>query len=123
MGVDYSDDKAVFNLVTGVKQEDGSYSEEPVELELGVATRKNAGLLSAVDKLSIDSMGSVYSKNKYEITSVPVGTLVDYRDKEIRIMAPADTVWKKQNVGSTGNANMYYVPFKAYAPEGAVGFK
>lgn len=60
---------------------------------------------------------------KFEITSVPDGTLVDYRDKEIRVMCPADTKWTKQNVGSTGNANMYYMGFKAYAPSGAVGFK
>ena len=60
---------------------------------------------------------------KYEISSAPVGTLVDYRDKEIRVMCPADTQWVKQNVGATGNANMYYMGFKAYAPEGAVSFK
>lgn len=60
---------------------------------------------------------------KYEITSVPEGTLIDYRDKEIRVMCPADAKWVKQNVGSTGNANMYYMAFKAYAPQGAVGFK
>lgn len=60
---------------------------------------------------------------KYEITSKPEGTLVNYRDKEIRVMCPADTKWTKQTVGATGNANMYYMGFKAYAPEGAVGFK
>lgn len=60
---------------------------------------------------------------KYEITSVPTGTLVDYRDKEIRVMCPVDTQWVKQSVGGTGNPNMYYMGFKAYAPEGAVSFK
>lgn len=60
---------------------------------------------------------------KYEITSTPDGTLVNYGEKEIRVMCPATTKWVKQNVGSTGNANMYYMGFKAYAPEGAVGFK
>ena len=60
---------------------------------------------------------------KYEITSVPNGALVDYRDKEIRVMCPVDTQWVKQSVGSTGNANMYYMGFKAYAPDGAVSFK
>ena len=61
--------------------------------------------------------------DKYEITNVPVGTLVDYREKEIRVMCPADTKWVKQTVGGTGNANMYYMGFKAYAPDGAVSFK
>ena len=60
---------------------------------------------------------------KYDISAVPEGTLVDYREKEIRIMCPVNTVWKKQSVGPTGNANMYYMCFKAYAPDGAVSFK
>lgn len=60
---------------------------------------------------------------KYEISSKPEGTIVDYREKEIRVMCPADTVWTKQSVGATGNANMYYMGFKAYAPDGAVSFK
>lgn len=60
---------------------------------------------------------------KYEIISTPKGTLVDYRDKEIRVMVPAGTQFAKQSVGATGNANMYYMGFKAYAPEGAVSFK
>ena len=60
---------------------------------------------------------------RYEITFVPEGTLVDYREDEIRVMCPFDTQWKKQVVGPTGNANLYYMAFRAYAPEGAVGFK
>ena len=60
---------------------------------------------------------------KYEITSTPKGTLISYGEREIRVMCPADTKWEKQNVGSAGNANMYYMGFKAYAPEGAVSFK
>ena len=38
-------------------------------------------------------------------------------------MCPADTKWVKQNVGGTGNANMYYMGFRAYAPAGAVSFR
>ena len=66
---------------------------------------------------------ALYEKVKYEITNVPTGTLVDYRDKEIRVMVPANAQFAKQNVGATGNANMYYMAFKAYAPDGAVSFK
>lgn len=65
----------------------------------------------------------VVPTNKYEIFSTPVGTLVDYREKEIRVMCPVDTKWVKQEVGENGNPNMYYMGFKAYAPEGAVSFK
>ncbi len=60
---------------------------------------------------------------KYEISHTPEGTLVEINQDEIRVMCPENTVWVKQNVGETGNANMYYMGFKAYAPEGAVSFK
>lgn len=86
--------------------------EKSAELEAEVAT-----------KIDADEAEAKYLSRKYEITSKPEGTLVDYRDKEIRVMCPADTQWVKQSVGATGNANMYYMGFKAYAPEGAVSFK
>lgn len=66
---------------------------------------------------------TMFEQKKYEVSSKPAGTLVDYREKEIRVMCPADTVWTKQQSGENANANMYYIGFKAYAPEGAVSFK
>lgn len=72
---------------------------------------------------SEEKANAIFEHAKYEICNTPIGTLVDYRDKEIRVMVPAGTAWTKQNVGGTGNANMYYMGFKAYAPDGAVGFK
>lgn len=60
---------------------------------------------------------------KYEISSKPVGTLVNYSDKEIRVMVPADTKFVQQNSGPTAAKNQYYIGFKAYAPAGAVSFK
>lgn len=79
-----------------------------------------------VDEKATDVLNEVkhvYEKVKYEITNTPVGTLVDYGEKEIRVMCPKDTEFVKQTVGSTGNPNMYYMGFKAYAPENAVSFK
>ena len=73
--------------------------------------------------LTKDQGIALFERKPYDISNVPVGTLVDYRDKEIRVMCPKDTVWTKQNVGATGNANMHYMAFKAYAPDGAVSFK
>lgn len=73
--------------------------------------------------ISEEKATAVFKHVKYEITNKPVGTIVDYRDKEIRVMCPADTQWVKQNVGATGNSNMHYMGFKAYAPSGAVSFK
>lgn len=60
-----------------------------------------------------------YRPIKYEITDTPEGTMVDYRDKEIRIYCPDSVKFEKQNVGEGGNANMYYMTFITYAPEGA----
>jgi hypothetical protein len=65
----------------------------------------------------------IFEHVKYEIDNTPIGTLIDYRDKEIRVMVPANTEWTKQTVGETGDSNMYYMSFKAYAPDEAVSFK
>lgn len=113
-------------------------SAELTELENQIATKASAvEVEEKIDKAVTDTVTTAnaytdekleaalgeYLAKKYEITSKPKGTLVNYRDKEIRVMCPADTKWVKQNVGATGNANMYYMGFKAYAPEGAVSFK
>lgn len=92
-------------------------------LTLNLATRKTDGAMSAKDKLIVDSIPYVYETRKFDISGTPEGTLVDYRDHEIRIMCPADAEFKKQEVGTNGNPNMYYMTFKAYAPEGAISFK
>ena len=59
-------------------------------------------------------------QDKYVIGNVPEGTLVDYREKEIRIMCPEGTVFPQQEVGPGGNPNMYYMSLTSKAPEGAV---
>lgn len=92
-------------------------------LTINLATRKSDGAMSKEDKLAVDSIPYAYVSRKYDISGTPVGTLVDYRDHEIRIMCPADAEFVQQSVGANGNPNMYYMTFKAYAPEGAVSFK
>lgn len=60
----------------------------------------------------------------YKITSgLFEDTLVDYREKEIRVMFTENSPYVQQQVGANGNPNMYYMGFKAYAPEGATHFK
>lgn len=113
-------------------------SEEFAEFEAELATKANAEEVNAkIDQATADTLSatkaytdgkveaaiSEHMVKKFEITSVPDGTLIDYRDHEIRVMCPTDTKWVKQNVGDTGNANMVYMAFKAYAPKDAVGFK
>lgn len=92
-----------------------AYADEKDEAVKVYADEKVKDALSKVEHL--------YDKVKYEITNTPVGTVVDYFEKEIRVMCPENAVFTKQTVGATGNANMYYMGFKAYAPEGAVSFK
>ena len=99
---------------------------DPVKDQIAAAIA-NSGHMSKAEAedtlLSKVEAGAVYEKVKYEITNTPAGTLVSYGDKEIRVMVPANAQFVKQTVGGTGNANMYYMGFKAYAPEGAVSFK
>ena len=73
--------------------------------------------------LSKVAANAVFEHVEYEIAHKPAGTLVDYRDKEIRVMCPADTKFTLQSSGASADANSYYIGFKAYAPDGAVSFK
>lgn len=83
-----------------------------------------ATAISATNHISKDEAAAIFEHVKYEISSKPAGALVDYRDKEIRVMCPADTQWALQSVGENGDASKYYVGFKAYAPSNdVVGFK
>ena len=60
---------------------------------------------------------------KYEISNTPDGTLVDYREKEIRIMCPENSVFVEQSVGAGGDPSCYYCTFKTFAPcNEAVGY-
>jgi hypothetical protein len=92
-------------------------------MSIALATKESDGAMSAEDKLIVDSIPSVYIARKYDISDTPAGTLVNYGEKEIRVMVPADAEFVKQNVGTGGNANTYYMTFKTYAPQDAVGYK
>lgn len=75
------------------------------------------------EKADADEVENSYEKIKYEIADVPVGTLVDYREDEIRIMCPAGSVFTKQSVGTGGDADSYYCTFKTYVPnDDVVGY-
>ncbi len=101
----------------------GLFFDKEDGLGINIASRESAGAMSPEDKLVVDSLPYAYERVKYEIAYKPEGTIVDYRDKEIRVMCPSNTVWTKQEVGANGDSNMYYMGFKAYAPEDAVSFK
>lgn len=61
---------------------------------------------------------------KYEITSMPDGSLVNYREGEIRMMCPENSVFTKQSVGAGGDPNSYYCTLKTYVfDDNIVGYR
>ena len=74
------------------------------------------------DKLEEEVVAKYVSK-KYEIAKAPIGTLVDYFDKEIRVMVPEATDFANLNNAIFGDENTRYIECRIYAPEGAVGYK
>lgn len=72
---------------------------------------------------AVEAAMSEHLVKRYKVEDVPAGTLVDYFDKEIRIMCPADAEFVKQSVGVGGNPNNYYMTFKTYTPsDDVVGY-
>lgn len=94
--------------------------EQAVQDSVAAATAYADEKVEAVVKAEIEAN---VEKTKYEVADAPDGTLVDYRDKEIRIMCPENAVFEKQSVGAGGDANSYYFTFKTFAPsDDAVGY-
>lgn len=83
----------------------------------------NGGNIDLSSYVTKEELTTRYRPVKYDITDIPEGTIVDYREKEIRIYCPENVEFHKQNVGEGGNANMYYMTFITYAPEGAVALR
>lgn len=92
-------------------------------IDLSSYLTKNEFNQNSLFFLTKEEAKSTSFSKKYEFTNVPKGTLVDYREKEIRVMCPEGTIFTSQQVGENGNPNMYYAAFKAYAPDDAVSFK
>ena len=106
----------------GIKLADITHGLVAVDgaLSLNLATHKSDGAMSKEDKLIIDSIPYAYIARKYEVSGIPAGTLVNYGDKEIRIMCPTNVEFKKQSVGAGGDANTYYMTLKTYAPNDSI---
>jgi hypothetical protein len=109
----------------GVKIADESHGLTIVDggMAILLATAEQDGAMSKEDKAKLDAISNVYVAKKFEIANAPVGTLINYGEKEIRIMCPDGAEYNLQNVGTGGDANTYYVTFKTYAPsDDAVGY-
>jgi hypothetical protein len=73
------------------------------------------------DYTTKDYVAATACQNKYEVLPIE-GMFIQYRDGEIRLNTQR-VVPAHQNVGTTGNTNMYYATFRAFAPEGATQCK
>lgn len=124
-----SDDKTV-NTFKELVDYVAAHAPEAANMAADITTLQGLVGEGTVDGRILDAItkseakaNALFERVKYEISNKPVDAQVDYRDKEIRVMCPADTQWDLQNVGEGGDASKYYVGFKAYAPDGAVSFK
>ena len=136
-------------LVSALEAKDVAFEEKDVALEAGIAALKGkdaaieaevakkadaeqvatdieqaeadaiASANAYADKLAKEVVALHVSK-KYEIAKAPEGTLVDYFDKEIRIMIPKTTDFANLNNAIAGAEDMRYIECHIYAPEGAV---
>ena len=107
--------KATTESVTVLKTELATKADAAV-VDEKINTAVTDGVASAKTYTDgkVEAAISEHMAKKYEVTDVPVGTLVRMNESEIRIMCPADTEWVKQNVGVGGDANCYYATFKTY---------
>ena len=122
--MDMSEFKALGDRVSALETSSADMISKVADLETEVGSI-NEQIVNLEEKLnSLEITEECKCGAEYEITDVPAGTLVNYRDGEIRIMCPVDAVFTKQAVGAGGDANCYYVTLKTYAPndEGIVGY-
>lgn len=61
---------------------------------------------------------------KFEISGTPDGTLVDYRDGEIRILCRENAEFSEQSVGAGGDPKCFYCTLKTYVfDDNVVGYR
>lgn len=123
------------DMAADILELQGLVGETPVSEQISSAIEKSghisktdaeAMFLSKEDAeafISNDEAKAYFEHVKYEVSHKPTGTLVNYGEKEIRVMCPDGTQFELQNSGEGADASLYYIGFKAYAPEDAVGFK
>lgn len=87
--------------------------------ELNTRVTKNEEDIATLneDKPLIDTLEHRATLRKVEIGNVPTGTLVNYGQDEVRIMAPSDTVW------TANREDKYYMSARLFAPSNAKYFR
>ncbi len=110
--------------LSGVEAELATKADaKEVETKINTAVTDTVATAKSYTDGKVEAAINEHMAKKYEITSVPVGTLVDYREREVRVMCPENSVWIKQNVGEGGDPDCYYATFKTYVPnDDVVGY-
>lgn len=87
--------------------------------ELNTRVTKNEEDIATLneDKQLIDTLEHRSTLRRVEIGNVPAGTLVNYGQDEVRVMAPSDTVW------TANREDKYYMSAKLFAPSNAKYFR
>lgn len=99
-------------------------NSEEVDAKIDEASANTVASANAYTNKMVEAAMGEHLTKKYEVDNVPVGTLVDYRENEVRVMCPVDAVFTKQAVGTGGDPNAYYMTFKTYFPsDNVVGYK
>lgn len=102
-------------------------AEMEVEIDKKLAAKVSAEEVDSKIESALNEIECApitYEKVKYEIVDAPIGTLIDYKDDEIRIMCPASSEYHLQAVGTGGDPNTYYVTLKTYCyNDNVVGYK
>lgn len=97
-------------------------SEYITEAELNAAIKNiKHPTIDLTDYATKEYVESTAVQQKYEVLPIE-GMFVQYRDGEIRLNTQR-VVPTKQQVGATGDPNMYYATFRAFAPKGATQCK
>ena len=97
---------------------------EDVEVAIVQAMTDTVVSAKAYTDGKVEAAISEHMAKKYEIDGVPVGTLVDIREDEIRVMCPENAEFTKQGVGAGGDPNTYYMTFKTYVlDDNIVGYR
>lgn len=93
---------------------------DEVNDKINEASQNTVATAKAYTDGKIEAAINEHLVKKFKVSSLPVGSLVDYSEGEIRIMCPANSAWSKQNVGTGGNPNVYYATFRTYVTDDRV---
>ena len=111
--------------VSGIETELATKADaEEVEEKLEKVATDSVAAAKAYTDGKVEAAVNEHLVKKYEITSLPEGALVNYGESEIRIFCPESVVWAKQNVGTGGDPNCYYMTLKTYVfDDNVVGYR